>query len=480
MKNIKMFQIIAAAAIVSSAMTAGNIEAAAAITPAKSTVTKVPAAKRPVATAQILVNGKSMPVRMIQAGNGKLIAVSDLVKAFGASVSSSKGIITITAGHSGHILQIQAASKTFKLDGEDYSFTVAPILQDNRSFVEWMPVVAALGGEVLDGGQTLQILTAERISGSFASVKFDAKGQVIAVKDDADPPQLLSLKADYSSHLLSAGSSVLNMTISPNGDTAAFTDETGQLYLLGWSGAAEPVKLGADTSVKTDLSWTADGKHIYFIQGDKQEKVSYISVDTGKITEVVADKVENKSEVHVSADGKKITYIVNITGVAQNDKDSTEESLQIDYSAAGEQIYTLDLGVKDAKPAKATSTGDNKLYPAFLSNGSVAYLSADPGSSSSRGIIKAILPDGQIQDLLGDVDVTLSAVNASGHLVAAGIAADGSTKVYSVVSGSKKEIFSTDGDIADLAISADGSRVAALADGKVFLIQDGKASQLTK
>lgn len=477
MKNNKMLQIIAAAAIVTTALSAGTAEAATVKAPAKSPASKTVAAKFAVSSAQILVNGHDVTVQMLQAGNGKLIAVSDLAKAFGASVTSAKGVITITTGKDGHNLQFQAGSKTFKLNGEAHSFTTAPVLQDNRSYVEVKPIVAALGGEILDG-QTLNVLTKERISGSFASVNFDARGQVLAVRDDADPVELLQLNSDYSSSLLSSTDNLLSMTISPSGDTAAYTDETGQLYLVALHGGS-PLKLGSDTSVKTDLTWSADGKKIFFVQGDKQEKISYITLD-GKITEVVADKVENKSEVHVSPDGNKISYIVNITGVASTDKEGTEDSLKIDYSSAGEQIYTLDLGVKDAKPAAVTTSADNKLYPAFLSNGSVAYLSADSDNPNAKGSIKAISADGKNQDLINDVDVTISATSANGNLVAAGEAADGSNKVYSIVDGVKTEIYSTKADITDLAISADGKRVVVVADGKIVVIENGKASQLTK
>ncbi|MNV97271.1 hypothetical protein D3C71_1923720 [compost metagenome] len=66
---------------------------------------------------------------------------------------------------------------------------------------------------------------------------------------------------------------------------------------------------------------------------------------------MLADKVENKSEVQVSADQSKIVYFVNVTGTAETDKAGTEESLKIDYSKAGTQLLSLDITKKDAKPA---------------------------------------------------------------------------------------------------------------------------------
>ncbi|GIO34703.1 MULTISPECIES: LpqB family beta-propeller domain-containing protein [Paenibacillus] len=479
MKNNKMLQIIAAAAFVTTALSAGTVDAAAARVQDKSTASQASSAKLAVTSERIVVNGQEKSVSMLQAGNGKLIALADLAKIYGAAVTSSKGAVTVSTGKNGHSLQLQTGSKTFKLDGEARTFSAAPIMQDNRAFVELKPVVTALGGEIIAAGQTLQILTAERVAGSFASASFDAKGQVIAVKEDADPAQVYRLNSDYSSSLLFSDPNASNMAISPNGDLAAYTDDNGQLYLLNLDGG-QPHKLGADTSVKTDLTWTADGKKIYFVQGDKQEKISCVSVDTGMITEILADKVENKSEVRVSADEKKITYIVNVTGVAQSDKDSTEDSLKIDYSGAGEQIYTLEIGVKNAKPVALTASGDNKLYPAYLSNGSVAFLSADADNPNAKGAIKAVSASGIAQDLIADVDVTISAASPTGNLVAAGITADGSYKVYSLAAGVKTEVYETKEDITGVAISDDGTRVAVVADGKVFVIQNGKASQITK
>ncbi|MDR0266959.1 stalk domain-containing protein [Paenibacillus sp.] len=478
MKNKKMFQIIAAAAFVTTALSTGTANAAATKEPVKSAESKATATKFNVTTEQVLINGESTSVSMLQTGNVKLIGAGDLAKYFGATVTTSNGVITIKSEKSGHSLQLEAGSNTFKLDGEAHPFTTAPVMQDNHLYVELNPMVAALGGEILNVGQTSQILKKERVTGSFASVRFDTGGQVIAVKDDEETTKLFRLNTDYSSFLLSSDNNVSNMVISPSGDSAAYTDETGQLYLIGVR-IGQPYKLGSDTSIKTDLVWSADGKKIYFVQGDKQEKISYISVGTGKITEIVADKVENKSEVRVSADGKKIAYIVNITGIADSDKNSSEESLKIDYSKAGEQIYTFDLGVKDAKPAVVTTSNDNKLYPAFLSDGSVAYLSADSNNENAKGAIKAIGADGKTQDLIGDVDVTLSA-SSNGNVVAAGITADGNNKVYSIVAGVKTEIYSTKTDITDLAISADGTKVAIIADGKVIVVQNGNTSEFTK
>lgn len=193
----------------------------------------------------------------------------------------------------------------------------------------------------------------------------------------------------------------------------------------------------------------------------------------------MADKVENKSELRISADEKSAVYIVNLTGVAKNDADSTEDSLTVDFSSAGEQLYKLDLATKDAKPAALTTTPDNKLYPEISADGSVVYLSAD-AEGNAANTLKVVKADGKSSNIALDVEVTWSTGVKNG-LVVAGSAADGSTVVYSVDNnGAKTELFRSTEDVSEVAVSNDGSKLAIVSDGGVWVVQGGKALQLSK
>ncbi|WP_376717982.1 hypothetical protein [Paenibacillus forsythiae] len=202
-------------------------------------------------------------------------------------------------------------------------------------------------------------------------------------------------------------------------------------------------------------------------------------MDTGTVTELLADKVENKSELRVSADGKKAVYIINITGTAKNDADSTEDSLTVDYSKAGEQLYQLDLSVKDAKPAALTTSGDNKLYPEILADGTVVYLSADPDGKAPN-TLKTLKPGGTFAEIPLDIEVVWAQEGAGG-LIASGTASDGTARIYAVTTaGASKELFRTNRGISEIAVSGDGAKLGVISDGKVLEIENGKAVQLTK
>lgn len=428
-------------------------------------------------TAAWKVNSTPVTFSTIDSSGYKLYSLSQVAGELGAKLILSSNGFELNDSKGLHNVQLQTGSKSYLVDGEAQQFTVAPVVYNGKVYVELTKLVTALGGELTAEGQ--EIMSFARPEGQYDTLHWTADGSIIANKSDSETAQLLKFSAypgDYE--MFSSNESALDFTVSADQKWGAFTDETGQLKLINLSSGAIS-SLGTDTSVKTDLVWSQDGKAIYFIQGDKQEKIAQISVETGTVKSVLEDKVENKSALRLSSDAKSVVYIVNVTGVAKNDADSTEDSLTVDYSKAGEQLYKLDLATKDAKPAALTTALDNKLYPEITANGGVMYLSADPEGNTAN-TLKTIAADGKIADITLDVEATWSAGVGNG-LVVSGIAADGSTTVYSIdASGNKTVLYHTAEDVSEVSVSNDGSKLAVVSDGKVLLIQGGKAIQLTK
>lgn len=456
---------------------AGSALAASAGGSKTSTVTVSGPVKVKEGTATWTVNGTPTPFKTIESGGYKLYALSQVAGEIGAHVASSASGIELNDSKGLHTLNIKAGSKEFQVDGSAQSFTVAPVAYKGFTYVELTKLVVSLGGEL--NAEAGSILSFARPEGQFDSLHWTADGNLIANKSDAESTQIYkfgTVEGNYQ--LFSTDDSATDIAVSPDQRWGAFSNEAGQLNLIDLSSGAIK-QLGTDTAVKTDLVWSADGKKIYFIQGDKQETISSISVETGAVSTVLADKVENKSELRVSADEKSVAYIVNITGVAKNDADSTEDSLTIDYSKAGEQLFSLQLGVKDAKPVALTTSADNKLYPQIQADGSVVYLSAD-SEGNAANTLKSVKADGTSSNIPLDVEPSwVSAVNNG--LVVSGETNDGTTVVYSInTSGAKTELFRSKEDVSEVAVSQDGSRLAIISDGKLVVIKDGKGLELTK
>lgn len=293
------------------------------------------------------INGTPVTLSTINSGGYKLYSLSQVAAELGAGLVHGSSGIQLNDSKGLHSVQLQPGVKSYQVDGEALEFTVAPVVRNGKTYVELTKLVTALGGELAADAHT--ILSFARPAGSFDTLHWSADGSLIANRSDAESTLLYKFTQTPGNYdLFSSSEGAVDFAVSADQQWGAFSDETGQLKLINLStGLISP--LGKDTSVKTDIVWSSDGKTLYFVQGDKQEKLAQISVETGEIKALLEDKVENKSELRISADGKSAVYIVNITGTAKNDADSTEDSLTVDFSKAGEQLYKLDLTTKGAK-----------------------------------------------------------------------------------------------------------------------------------
>ncbi|WP_178022558.1 stalk domain-containing protein [uncultured Paenibacillus sp.] len=473
MKTSKVLGMILASAVVATTAMASS---AAAEAGHKAAVAKTSASQLKVVNQSVVIDGVKVTLKTVSVNKTVLYSLRDLAGGLGASIKQSGAELTVTSGLGQHAVTLKAGSKGYRADGVNAQFTVAPQSVQGSVYVEPAALVQALGGEVLPG--TGELRSTARLSGQFSTPWFDAAGKVIVSQDDAETVQLFKLGNNGQSELFSDNGNVVGAALSPDLTTAAFTDENGALFLMN-TGNGTVKKFGSDTTVKTDLTWSADGKKIYFIQGDKQEKIAYISLDTAQVTEVLADKVENKAEVQVSPDEKKLVYFVNVTGKAETDKEGTEESLTIDYSKAGTQAYSLELGKKDAKPVQLTKELDNKLYLSLLPDGSAAYISADPDGATEGSVLKLISADGtKISNLVADADVISSHV-MNGKLVILAEDANGSHLYEVAATGAKTELYATKASVSEWALAKNGT-IALIVDGKVILVQGGKSTELTK
>lgn len=126
-----------------------------------------------------------------------------------------------------------------------------------------------------------------------------------------------------------------------------------------------------------------------------------------------------------------------------------------------------------------TTELDNKLYPEILNNGSVVYLSADPEGNAANSL-KSIAADGKSSNIALDGEANWAA-GVSGGLVVSAVTADGSTVIYAIsADGAKSELFRTAEDVTEVSASHDGSKLALVSGGTLWLVQNGKALQLSK
>ncbi|MFD1904466.1 stalk domain-containing protein [Paenibacillus rhizoplanae] len=249
------------------------------------------------------INGTPVALSTINSGGYKLYSLSQVAAELGAGLVHGSSGIQLNDSKGLHSVQIQAGVKSYQVDGETLEFTVAPVVRNSKTYVELTKLVTALGGELAADDHT--ILSFARPAGSFDTLHWSADGGLIANQSDAESTLLYKFTQTPGNYdLFSSSEGAVDFAVSADQQWGAFSDETGQLKLINLSTGLIS-SLGKDTSVKTDIVWSSDGKTLYFVQGDKQEKLAQISVETGEVKALLEDKVENKSELRISADGKK-------------------------------------------------------------------------------------------------------------------------------------------------------------------------------
>lgn len=476
----KMLSAFIASALVTAAITTVTASAATADVTSKqavnsSVVHNVLATQ--AGTATLHVDGVNFAVKTLGSGNATLYSALDLSYALGASYTTFGSAVVLFNEYQQVVLK--AGEVSYTANGNAASFTSAPVQVGDTVYVPLQPIVDALGGDV----QGEQIHSTKVLAGSFSAPRIVSNNAVIVSKDDADSVEVYKLRAvNNRNQIVSTDDGAATLVVSPDGKFAVYNNAASQLVLLDLGTGVSKV-WSTDNSVKTDIAWTSDSSVIYFAQGDKQEKLASLRLDSDKIQSVLADKVENKSSLSLSADGKKLVYTVSVTGVATQDADSTEESLKIDYSKAGDQLYSLDLSMKNAKPVQLTTALDNKVYSNMLNDGTVVYVSADPNGANANDVMKQIAADGKtIKDLVSEpgADVIWDGVTANNEIVVA-VAGASDTQFFKLAAdGTRTVLFSTKGDVSEVSMSQDGTAFALIVDGKVTFVQNGKVVELTQ
>jgi hypothetical protein len=444
-----------------------------------STVSAATAIKAPaIISTSLNFNGAPAELRTIQVNQVKLYAVRDLAKALGASLELANGAVSLQLENN---VVIKDKITGYTVNGATMNFTTAPKNVGGTLFTELNSIVDGLGGSVeTDASGKMTFRSFKLLEGNFNSINWIDGNKVIATQE-GDAKAIYKLDpSTLTSELYSDNEDALSMVVSPDGKYGVYTNENAQLILMTLNPGVIST-LSLDKSTKTDLTWSADNKSVYFTQGDNQEKISYIDLASKTIKTVLEDKVNFKSDLRLSADGTKILYNQNITGTATNDADSTEDSLKVDFSKAGTQLYSLDLVTAGAKPVKLTDGMSNTIYGNILNDGSAVYINIDPADEKARGTLKIVSPAGVIKDLVTDLDVISSVLTSEGKFIITGTDAAGKFHVAAVTTdGKKTDLVTSNDEINGTSLSPDGTAVFATIGGKIIVIKNGSIVPLTK
>jgi hypothetical protein len=443
------------------------------------TVTKVSAVQ--VTNSTYIVNGVSVNLSKILEKGKTLVSLREVSSKLGAKLEPAKGVIL--AKLNGHTVELKANSNIVKVDGVNQQWQVPVKSIKGTTYVELKAYVQTLGAQfAMDASGTTWIDAAllanvDHIqwvdSAKFlASVEAETGRIDYLVNAVSGKYTQLSIMADAS-----------DLVIAPNGTKAVYSNASGEVFSIDLN-ANSTTKVSTDTSIKTELAWSADSSVIYFLQGDKGSVIAKLDPATGTISKVLDDKVDYKANLEVSVDGKTFTYTVTKPGavVADASKPVEEDDVAIDMKGTEPQIfaYTVDPAIKDNKAVQLTTTADDKVFIHAAADGSkVSYVSVSSEENVKSTLI-SVSKDKTVTTVFKDKDV-YQATQSGGkwYLLTEGNGANQFVYEIDLATGASKQLYTLSENVTEIVVK-EGASFAVINNGRVLLNTNGHWKPTTK
>ncbi|WP_409271336.1 stalk domain-containing protein [Neobacillus sp. SCS-31] len=428
----------------------------------------------------LTVDGSDKKVATLTA-NGKLLhSVQDVAKLFNAATTVTNKEVKITKANK--TIKLKLYQNTLTVNNQTGKVKQNPILLKGIVYADLSDIVASLGGDIVPTKTGVFVSTAGLPSGDTFNPQWVDNTTILVTSETEEESRSALLHIPTKKEILKINGTEL--TVSPNGKLAIFSDETGAVHLADLTAKKVNTINSNDDSVKVEFVWATDGKGAYFIQGEKSDAVSYINISTGEIKEIFKDKLSYKSNLRLSSDGTKLLYTVGKEGSTKVSEGDNSEVIDIDITGTEEQIYLINLNAEKKEAAAITTSTDNKVSPAFLANGNIVYLSADP-ESDSLPVLKLLSADSKkTEDLIANKDILAITVTAQGKVFI--LANENLTTIYEVNPNTKKltKILETKLELTSFTVSSDGKSIMATTPGTtgdtVVFYKNGAFEALTK
>lgn len=432
-----------------------------------------------VATSAFTINGVPGNLHTFSANGATQVALRELGKQLGAGVKAGSDGYTVELN--GHVVELKLNSKVVKVDGVDQQWSAPVSKVEGAAYVDLNALVEALGASLEADQDGTTWIDANLLQGADRVQWLDAN-RLIASQDTEDGrvDYLVNAKTGSFAKLsLAAGAS--DLVVAPNGYLAAYTSETGEVNVIDLNIGIN-YKVSTDTNIKPELAWAADSGSIYFLQGDKGSVIAKLNLKTREISVILEDKVDYKSNLGVSADGKTFTYTVTKPGtvVADASKPVDEDDVSIDTKGTEPQLYayTVDPSNKDNKPVQLTTSTDNKVFFSTAADGSsVSFVSVGSDDAALSKLL-SVAKDKTTKTLFDKADI-FDAAQSGSNLVLLTAGQGDNEAIYEVdASGNSKLLYSVSGEVSEVA-AKDGA-LAIVNDGRVYVNVNGQWKPTTR
>lgn len=456
---------------------AAAISAAVGLTAATSVSAATPV--QPASTA-VTVNGNEFTIHTIAQGGFTLASVRELGDALGANMDF-EGSTVLVAWH-GHTLKLASGSDQITVDGETRKLPVPVTSVKQSNYIDLTTYVESFGGKVTAGDGSMEIDFIGDLLEDVSGVQWVNGSKLIASRDNGTGRiDYLVDVATGAYEQLFDGSNASELAVSPDGAKAAYTDPTGQVYLLDLATKASTA-VGKDTSIKTELVWSSDGAALYFVQGEKFSVIAKLDLAAGTVSKVLEDKVDYKANLNVSADGKYFYYTVTKPGAVTADanKPVDADEVVIDTKGTEPQLYGFDSTVKDGKPVQLTATTDDKMMFLTAADGSdTTYVSVSDAADAKAALV-SVSKDKSKKTVFDAQDV-LQAVAAGGKIYVLAAGYPGTNLIYQIdrTAGTSSLIYIVPDSVTEITAGAAGG-IAITQDGQTKAFANGYWKPVTR
>jgi WD40 repeat protein len=439
--------------------------------------------KMKASTQYIFVDGTTQKIASLQVNGNTLYSVKEIARYTQATFTYDTKSKTYTLAGNGQTVTFKRQSTEITSNNAKMELAAPVTIFNNQTYIDLEPLVLALGGDVVKNEVTGTkfIVSKGLVSGSFSNAKWLNGSQILFMSEDENA-YVFNVKTKNVIKQFT----VLEMVSSPDGKQAVYTDDTGFVYLLDFE-TGKTTQISSDESFKAEFKWSTDGTKLFFLQGDKNETISSMSVKDGSITKILDDKVEYKSDLVISVDGSKVLYTAAKQAVTKYTDDANSDVETIVTEGTEPQIYSVDATVQGSKPVAISSSKENKFFTTLLPNGNVLYLSVDVEDEEKLPELKMIQSEGQVTStLVSAMQIESVSMTKKGNVYLLVTEEDESSSIYKLDVSTKKleRKLNTQEAVTGFDISLDEKQMVVMVSTengeKLTVLKNGSLEALTK
>ncbi|MFS0726900.1 hypothetical protein [Paenibacillus sp. 1P07SE] len=442
-----------------------------------SSITAAPATQGAIQSIPLLINQSHTTARSVEVNGVPMFSLRDLGTA--AHIYFAVEGKSVVAWDGLNRVELSNNSAAARKNGSPVTLRHGMVKVDQSYFIALEDFLFLFDADLEQGASgTASISTVQKLKGADRAVWIDARRLLASqITDEGRVDYIVDAASGVYAELMTSDDAS-DLVVAPSGKLAVYTLEDGSVHLVNLITLASS-QLSADDTIKTELVWAADSSAIYFLQGDKGSVIAKISPMTGSISKVLEDKVDYKSNLAVSKDGKSFYYSVVKPGAVKTDSAASvdDDEVSIDMTGTEPQIYYYDAAAEEPKPIALTSDTNDKWLIGAAGDGSKAYyISIEDGQRSK---LISIGRNQQATTLLRGGEVLYAVMAGSSLYVVVDEQGEESIYELKTATDAATKLYALPESFTHL-VAGPGTPLAVLTDNHVHVNRDGQWMSVIK